>query len=132
MLTSSNVFRLFYRSNWFGFLSSAAASFKKSNLILTVLFPEDKIPWLGSLFYLGPKPPAKDPRVSDGSNRSNKSNYPVSLSHIFSYQLAPGHLNWAKEAVVQADMTKVMRYSHKLPEKEGSFVKVILTRKNYL
>ncbi len=62
--------------------------------------------------------------MSDGTSHNNKNSFPVSLAHVFSYQLAPGNLNWAKESVLQADMTKVLRYSHKLPEKEASFIKV--------
>lgn len=112
-------------SDWFGFLSSASASSKKSNLILTVLFPKATFPWLGSFHYLGPKPPGKDPRISDAGS-SHKDVFPVSVSHVFSYQLAPGNLQWAKEPVLQADMAKILRYSHKLPEKEASFVKVKL------
>lgn len=110
-------------SDWFGLLSSASASSKKSNLILTVLFPKASFPWLGPFHYLGPKPPGKDPRISsDGGSNTNV--FPVSVSHVFSYQLAPGNLQWAKEPVIQADMAKILRYSHKLPEKEASFVKV--------
>ena len=78
---------------------------------------------MGSLHYLGPKPPAKDPRISDTASRS-KDVFPVSLPHVFSYQLGPGNLHWAKEPVLHADLAKVLRYSHKLPEKESSFVKV--------
>ena len=117
----NNTLMVFLNSdNWFGLLSSAAASSKKSNLILTVFFPDADIPWLGSLSYLGPKIIGTDPRLTEANN---KSLFPVSVPHTMSYQ-AQSNLYWAKEGGLQNDFTKLLRYSHKLPEKEASLVKV--------
>lgn len=101
-------------------MSSAAASSKKSNLILTVLFPDAEVPWLGQIRHLGPKSSGSDPRLLESGK---KDHFPVSVPHMLSYQ-APTTLFWAKEAGLQNDLTKVLRYSHKLPEKEASLMKV--------
>lgn len=108
-----------YSDNWYGLLSSASTFSKKSNLILTVLFPGATVPWFGQMSYLGPKMVGTDPRLSD----QGSSGYPVSVPHVMSYQ-APSTLFWAKETGIQTDFSKVIRYSHKLPEKEASLVKV--------
>lgn len=108
----------FNSDNWFGLLSSAAVSSKKSNLILAVLFPDTDIPWLGSISYLGPKLLGTDPRLNEA-----KSYYPVSVPRAMSYQ-TQSNLYWAKEGGLQNDFTKLLRYSHKLPEKEASLIKV--------
>ena len=117
-----NFFIIFFSEDWYGLLSSASASSKKSNLILTVLFPGDNIPWFGQMSYLGSKTHSgSDPRLSDPP--SSKNPYPVSVPHFMSYQ-APSNLFWAKEPGLQTDFAKLVRYSHKLPEKEGSLIKV--------
>ena len=100
-------------------------------MILTVLFPEAKLPWLGPLRYLGPKPPNPDPRMTDSGNRGNKDQFPLSVSHTLSYQ-SPAHFFWAKEGGIQNDLLKVVRYSHKLPEKEASLIKVCFNFQNQI
>ena len=48
---------------------------------------------------------------------------PVPVAHTLSYQ-SPTQLLWAKEAGLQNDLAKVVRYCKKLPDKEQSLVKV--------
>lgn len=104
---------------WFGLLFSAvSSSSKKSNLVLSVFYPNADIPWLGPFLYLGPKPSVL--RKTDGEDSDNP--FPVPPSRNLSYQV-PGSLLWASESVLQSDMTKIIRYSRKLPEKEGALFK---------
>ena len=74
--------------------------------------------YLGSKVHSG-----SDPRLSEST--SSKSVFPVSIPHFMSYQ-APSNLFWAKEPGIQTDFAKLVRYSHKLPEKEASLIKVCI------
>lgn len=111
-----------FREDWFGFLYSATSTTKKANLVISVLFPNTELPWLGPFKYLGPKASTSDPRGSKSA-----SPFPVSTPHTLSYQAQPGQLCWAKESCLQSDLSKIVRYGHKLPDKEVSLVKVIIT-----
>ena len=108
-----------HREDWFGFLYSFTSTTKKANLVLSVLFPNAELSWLGPFKYLGPKASTSDPRGSKSA-----SPFPVSTPHTLSYQTQPGQLCWAKDSCLQSDLVKVARYSHKLPDKETSLVKV--------
>lgn len=126
-------------------LFSQTSNSKKANLVLCVLYPNMELPWLGQLAYLGPKSSdVTDPRIQAPTN-SEISPFPVVPSHLPSFH-SPSSLLWAKEAVLQVtctciiakdtplltlffcslqtDISKVIRYSRKLPEKEFALVKV--------
>ena len=48
-LPSFTVTCAFSSDDWYGFLSSALCQSKKSNLVLTVLYPGSEVPRLGSM-----------------------------------------------------------------------------------
>ena len=70
--------------------------------------------------YLGPPFTSSNPRMPS-SGRGGQ--LPVPVAHTLSYQ-SPTQLLWAKEAGLQNDLAKVVRYCKKLPDKEQSLVKV--------
>lgn len=107
---------------WYGFLFSQTSASKKANLVLCVLYPKADLPWLGKMKYLGPKSPeVGDPRVQS-SVAVETSQFPVGPSHLPSFH-TPSNLFWVKESVLQTDVSKVIRYSRKLPDKEASLLK---------
>eukprot|EP00731_Ephydatia_muelleri_P016795 Em0009g1219a len=71
--------------------------------------------WFGLLFSA-----ASALRI--GEDEDSDTPFPVAPTRSLSYQI-PGSLLWASESVLQSDMTKIIRYSRKLPEKEGALVK---------
>ena len=122
-------------------LYSQTSSTKKANLVLCVLYPNTELPWLGQITYLGPKTTdIGDPRIQTAT--SKVSPFPVGPAHLPSFH-SPSTLLWAKESVLQVwykdiceeqtseififlqtDVSKVIRYSRKLPDKEASLIKV--------
>lgn len=108
--------------HWYGFLFSQTSASKKANLVLCVLYPNTELPWLGRTVYLGPKvpEPGGDPRIQTATTDVNW--FPVEPAHLPSFH-TPSNLFWAKESVLQTDVSKVIRYSRKLPDKETSLLK---------
>ena len=94
--------RTHHSDHWFGLLFSQTSPSKKSNLILTIFYPDSEIPWLGLLSYLGPKPTHTDPRVSSASD---KDPFPVHPVRSPSFQ-NPNILLWGSEAVLQVRVCK--------------------------
>ena len=113
----------FFREDWFGVLFSQTASSKKSNLVLGVFYPGTSLSWLGRVLYLGNHPENTDPRLQQAAEKEKGAMYPLPPPRPLSFQ-TPNNFLWAEEGVLQSDITKVIRYSRKLPEKESSLVKV--------
>ena len=89
----------FFSKDWFGLLGSESCQGgRKSNLLLSVLYPGGDIPWLGQLSHLGLIPQPVDPRSSSSMG------FPVSLSQRLSYQ-SPSNLSWVSDSVLQVCIT---------------------------
>ena len=94
------------REKWYGALFSQTSSTKKSNLVLTVYYPDSDVPWLGQFSYLGPKSftNVTDPRRGAVGpvqpSDSEKNLFPVVPPRHPSFQ-NPSSLLWASEAVLQ-------------------------------
>lgn len=88
-----------FSKDWFGLLGSESCQGgRKSNLVLSVLYPGGDVPWLGQLSHLGFMPQAVDPRSSSSMG------FPVSLSNRLSYQ-SPSNLVWVSDSVLQVCIT---------------------------
>ena len=134
--------------DWYGVLFSQTASSKKSNLVLGVFYPGTSLSWLGQFKYLGNRSEnAVDPRLQQQPEEKGAA-FPLPPPRPLSFQ-SPNNFFWADEGVLQvgtvclcvsvcfryphstihtqSDITKVIRYSRKLPEKESSLVKVYYT-----
>jgi hypothetical protein len=86
-----------------------------------VFCPGTCLSWLGRFLYLGTQPgSAVDPRLQ--TEKEKKPPFPLPPPRPLSFQF-PNNFFWAEEGVLQNDITKVIRYSRKLPEKESSLVK---------
>lgn len=96
-----------HREHWYGILYSQTSSTKKSNLLLSVLYRNADVPWLGPFSYLGPRPVTgvTDPRRAAGAPPSvpleqEKNPFPVPPPRLPSFQ-TPNSLLWASEMVLQ-------------------------------
>lgn len=88
-----------FRKDWFGLLGSESCQGgRKSNLVLSVLYPGGDVPWLGQLLHLGLVPQPVDPRSSTSMA------FPVPLSQRLSYQ-SPSNLVWVSDSVLQVCCT---------------------------
>jgi len=112
---------LLLRAEWFGMLHSWADSKKKSNLVLSVFKPGvDSVPWLGSFKMLNCLPTHTEP--IPGHVVQQLPGLPVPVSDKKSYSSTSS--SWLRQATLQADVQKLLRYGRKLPEKLNVFYKV--------
>jgi hypothetical protein len=101
------------RHDWFGLLYSGSEgkNTKKANLIISILHPGADIPWLGSFDHLGLDTPTGD-----------TESFPIAPPRNLSFQNT-ANLSWISDSVLQNDLSKLVRYSRKLPDKETSYLK---------
>eukprot|EP00794_Sanderia_malayensis_P009782 gene9782-10781_t len=110
-------------SDWHGMLYSWSDNRKKSALMLSVFEPGLNISWLGKLSNLGPSAELPiNPYQYDPKEDAEETPYPVAPNKRRSYHLQP-NVVWVRNAGLQSDIQKVMRYAKKLPEKHSAFFK---------
>ena len=99
-----------HREKWFGLLFSQTSSSKKSNMVLSVLYPDADIPWLGPFLYLGSKPTNVDPRIT----QNEKDSFPVVPPRPLSFQTRAS-LIWPKESGLQVMVMSLFHLSYNQP-----------------
>jgi len=109
--------------SWFGILHSWSDNRKKSTLMLSIFEPHATISWLGNLRGLGPSAEfSPNPYQYDQTEDAEETPFPITPSRRRSYHLQP-NVVWIKNAGLQSDVQKVLRYAKKLPEKQSAFYK---------
>ena len=107
-------------------LHSWADSRKKSNLVLSVFKPGlDSVPWLGDIRLLSSLPTLQGYDIPGVVNQQ-PATLPVPIVDKKSY--ANSAPSWLRQATLQSDVQKLLRYGRKLPDKLNIFYKVCLSR----
>ena len=103
-------------------LHSWADSRKKSNLVLSVFKPGlDSVPWLGDIRLLSSLPTLQGYDIPGVVNQQ-PATLPVPIVDKKSY--ANSAHSWLRQATLQSDVQKLLRYGRKLPDKLNIFYKV--------
>ncbi|XP_065194287.1 integrator complex subunit 14-like [Sycon ciliatum] len=128
-----------FRKDWFGLLMSAADSKKKANLVLSIFAPGCQLPWLGGrLSMLGPSALLQQETGLTRKRRHSEASGEQSDSEPGEYRpsdylpvppITPPSFNslsgltWARQQNIQNDVTKVMKFARRLPEKINAFLR---------